>query len=138
MQGQLQKEEIAALLMDFTKDMSVPYTLRLAAFTTLETSYADFLDKNGRYSLERESNMIANQLYALSVGTTTSVLLGSVGVWGQSEVSEGIGYAGGMIMGVTGGYLYADQLYRPTVGQATTMASSVTWGLVQSSYLQID
>ena len=88
--GQLQKEEIASLLMDFTKDMSVPYSLRLAAFTTLETSYADFLDKNGRYSLERESNMIANQLYALSVGTTTSVLLGSVGVWGQSDVSEGI------------------------------------------------
>lgn len=133
--GQLQQDDIALLLVDFTKDMSVPYELRLAAFSTLESSYADFLDRNGRYALEKESHMLANQIYALSIGATTSALLGSVGIWGQSEVSEGIGYGGGLAMGVTGGYLYADQLYRPTLGQATLMGSSVAWGLVDGLVL---
>ena len=133
--GQLQQDEIAMLLVDFTKDLSVPFTLRQAAFVTVESNYAEFLDTNGRYELEKESNTLANQLYALSVGTTTSVLLGSVGVWGQSDISETLGYGGGMAMGVTGGYLYADQLYRPTMGQSALMASSVTWGIIEANVL---
>ena len=133
--GELNQPEIANLLVDFTKDMNVPYKLRETAFLTLESNYAAFLDEKGRYELEKESDMLANQLYAASVGATTSVLLGSVGVWGQSEVSEGLGYGGGAIMGITGGYLYADQLYRPSVGQATLMASSVSWGIIDGSVL---
>lgn len=133
--GQIGTDEVALLLVNFTKDMSVPFDLRQAAFLTLETNCSEYLDKIGRYELEKESNRFANQIYAAAIGTTTSVLLGSVGVWGQSEVSEGLGYAGGMAMGATGGYLYADQLYRPTLGQSSLMASSVTWGIIEGAVL---
>ena len=133
--GQVNQTEAAELLLAFTKDLEVPYNLREVAFSTLESNYPEFLEQNGRFEVEKESDMRANLLYAGAIGTTTSVLLGSVGVWGQSDTSEGLGYGGGAIMGSTAGYLYADQLSRPSLGQSTLMASSVTWGIVDSAVL---
>ena len=54
-------------------------------------------------------NKLANQIYAVSTGVTGSVLLGSVGVWGQNATSETIGYTGGALLGATSGWLIAEQ-----------------------------
>ena len=76
-------------------------------------------------------NKLANQVYAVSAGVTGSVLLGSVGVWGQNDTSETIGYTGGALLGATSGWLIANQEH-PTLAQATLMASSTGWGLATS------
>ena len=119
---------IAELLLMYVQDSSVPVMLREQALKVLKMNYAEWLIGKETPTIDAPSNLLANQIYSVSSGVTGSVLLGSVGVWGQNETSEAIGYTGGALLGATSGWLIAQEEH-PTLAQATLMASSTGWGL---------
>lgn len=126
--AKLQQPIMAQSAWNYAQDIRVPYQLRQEAVNMLEQHYPAIIAEKGKPILEKADDMFANRLYAASMATSTSVLLGSVGVWGQNSASETIGYMGGALLGATGGWLLAKEQH-PTLGQASLMASSVAWGL---------
>ena len=93
----------------YVADDLVPVSLREQALRDLETQYTDWLADKEIPVISAPVNKLANQIYAVSTGVTGSVLLGSVGVWGQNATSETIGYTGGALLGATSGWLIAEQ-----------------------------
>ncbi len=126
--------QLAELLMRFITDETVPVSLREQALRQLQMDYSTWLADKEIPVITAPNNRLANQLYAVSSGVTGSVLLGSVGVWGQNETSEVIGYTGGALLGATSGWLISQQQH-PTLAQATLMASSNGWGLAMGQML---
>lgn len=126
--------QLAALLMRFITDETVPVSLREQALSQLQMDYSTWLADKEIPVITAPNNRLANQLYAVSAGVTGSVLLGSVGVWGRNETSEAIGYTGGALLGATSGWLISQQQH-PTLAQATLMASSNGWGLAVGQML---
>lgn len=126
--------EISALLYAYVEDMTIPMDLRQQAMVGLETQHATWLAQQPPISLMAASDRLANNIYAASAAVTGSVLLGSVGVWGQNSASESIGYTGGALLGATSGWLVS-QNQHPTLSQSALMASSVGWGLAQGQLL---
>ena len=125
---QLEDPRMAELLMVYIEDERVPTALRQQALDDIQSQYVDWLQGKELPVITEPINPLANQIYAVSAGVTGSVLLGSVGVWGQNDVSESIGYTGGAVLGATSGWLIANQQH-PTLPQAALMASSTGWGL---------
>ena len=126
--SQLKDPMIAQLLFLYVQDASIPVVLREEALQILQNGYADWMSGRETPIIRAASNRLANQIYAVSAGVTGSVLLGSVGVWGQNDTSEVIGYYGGALLGATSGWLISQQEH-PTLSQAALMASSTGWGL---------
>ena len=127
----IQDPNMAELLLVYIADDQVPISLRERALSDLQTQYPEWLSDKEVPVIVAPVNKIANQIYAVSTGVTGSVLLGSVGVWGQNETSETIGYTGGALLGATSGWLIANEEH-PTLSQAALMASSTGWGLATS------
>jgi hypothetical protein len=127
----IQEPKMAELLLVYIGDEKVPVSLREEALGDLQKQYADWLVEQDIPVISAPVNKLANQIYAVSTGVTGSVLLGSVGVWGQNETSETIGYTGGALLGATSGWLIANQDH-PTLAQSALMASSTGWGLATS------
>ena len=125
---QLDDPRMAELLMVYIEDQRVPTAIRQQALEDIQQQYGDWLHGKPLPIITEPINPLANQIYAVSAGVTGSVLLGSVGVWGQNDVSETIGYTGGAILGATSGWLVANEQH-PTLPQAALMASSTGWGL---------
>ena len=127
----IQDPNMAELLLVYIADDQVPIALRERALNDLQTQYPEWLSDKEIPVISAPVNKIANQIYAVSTGVTGSVLLGSVGVWGQNDTSETIGYTGGALLGATSGWLIANEEH-PTLSQAALMASSTGWGLATS------
>ena len=127
----IQEPKMAELLLIYIGDEQVPVSLREEALSDLQKQYTDWLVDKDIPIISAPVNKLANQIYAVSTGVTGSVLLGSVGVWGQNDTSETIGYSGGALLGATSGWLIANQDH-PTISQAALMASSTGWGLATS------
>jgi hypothetical protein len=104
----IQDPRMAELLMVYIKDEQVPTSLREQALADLQGQYSDWLADKEVPTIFAPVNKLANQIYAVSTGVTGSVLLGSVGVWGQNSTSETIGYSGGALLGATSGWLLAN------------------------------
>ena len=124
----IQEPKMAELLLVYIGDEKIPVSLREEALNDLQQQYADWLADKDIPVISAPVNKLANQIYTVSTAVTGSVLLGSVGVWGQNETSETIGYTGGALLGATSGWLIANQDH-PTLPQAALMASSTGWGL---------
>ena len=127
----IQNSLMAELLLVYIADDQVPVSLREQALTSLQAQYPEWLSDKEIPIISAPVNKLANQIYAVSTGVTGSVLLGSVGVWGQNDTSETIGYTGGALLGATSGWLIANEDH-PTLSQAALMASSTGWGLATS------
>ena len=126
--------QITSVLYTYIEDTTVPMTLREQSLQGLQNHHAEWLAAQPPVSLMAASDRLANNIYAVSTGVTGSVLLGSVGVWGQSNTSEGIGYTGGALLGAASGWLITQDEH-PTLAQSTLMASSVGWGLAQGQLI---
>ena len=125
---------ILSVLYRYVEDTNVPTKLREQSLSGLQVNHAEWMSQQPALSLLAASDRVADNLYALSSGVAGSVLLGSVGVWGQSSSSESIGYLGGALVGGASGWLLA-QDQKPTMAQSTLMASSIGWGLAQGQLL---
>ncbi len=131
---QISNPQMAELLIEYVSDEQAPIELREESLIHLQNAYGDWLKNKEVPTITTPNNRLANQLYAVSAGVTGSVLLGSVGVWGQNPTSEAIGYTGGALLGATSGWLISQQQH-PTLAQSVLMSSSTGWGLAMGEML---
>ncbi len=131
---QISNPHMAELLIEYVSDEQAPIELREESLIHLQNAYAEWLKDKEIPIITAPNNRLANQLYAVSAGVTGSVLLGSVGVWGQNPTSEAIGYTGGALLGATSGWLISQQQH-PTLAQSVLMTSSTGWGLAMGEML---
>ncbi len=130
----LSDESIAELLYWYVQDPTVPMNIRTEAHDGLQLHFAEWMESRPKPNIEAPKNRLANNIYAVSTAVTGSVLLGSVGVWGQNETSETIGYTGGALLGATSGWLIGQE-ERPNLAQSILLASSTGWGLASGQML---
>ena len=132
--GELQQEELIPVLESAITNSEYPKEIREGALTTLQDSYPEYVEKNGIPVVARDESRVGNQFFAISTGITSSVVLGSIGQWGKTDIGETLGYNAGFALGYAGGLGFARQ-NRPSLGQSLMYTSSMSWGLIQGNFV---
>ena len=132
--GELQLEELIPVLEETITSTKYPKEIRDKSIQVLQESYPKYVEDNGIPTIARDESKVGNQFFAISTGITSSVVLGSIGQWGKTDVGEGIGYYGGFALGYTGGLGFARQ-NTPSLGQSLMYTSSISWGLIQGNFV---
>ena len=69
----------------------------------------EYVEKNGLpITATRDESRVGNH-FAISTGITSSVVLGSIGQWGKTDIGEALGYNAGAALGYAGGLGFARQ-----------------------------
>ena len=114
-------------LVKLSRDEGLSRSLRTEAGDAASRAYPVIVAASG--PAVGSSAPLGVALFTAGNGVAGGVMLGSVGVWGQSEAATAIGAIGGSMIGVGTGLTYG--LTNPvSEGQGARYATNVGWGLV--------
>jgi hypothetical protein len=114
-------------LVKLSRDEGLPRSLRTEAGDAASRAYPVIVAASG--PAVGSSAPVGVALFTAGNGVAGGVMLGSVGVWGQSDAATAIGAIGGSMIGVGTGLTYG--LTNPvSEGQGARYATNVSWGLV--------
>ncbi|MFT5585561.1 MAG: hypothetical protein ACI9VR_003153, partial [Cognaticolwellia sp.] len=114
-------------LVKISRNEGLPRSLRTKAGDAASRAYPAIVEASG--PAVGSSDELGVVAFTLGNGVAGGVMLGSVGVWGQSDAATAIGAIGGSMIGVGTGLTYG--LTNPvSEGQGARYATNVGWGLV--------
>lgn len=114
-------------LVQLSREDGLTRSLRTEAGDAASRAYPAIVASSG--PAVGSSSPVGVALFTAGNGVAGGVMLGSVGVWGQSDAATAIGAIGGSMIGVGTGLTYG--LTNPiSEGQGARYASNVGWGLV--------
>ncbi len=114
-------------LVTLSRDERLPRSLRTASGDAASRAYPVIVAASG--PAVGSSDELGVALFTVGNGVAGGVMLGSVGVWGQSDAATAIGSVGGSLIGVGTGLTYG--LTNPvSEGQGARYVTNVGWGLV--------
>ena len=97
-------------------------------------NYPEYVEKNGLPIATRDESRVGNQFFAISTGITSSVVLGSIGQWGKTDIGEALGYNAGAALGYAGGLGFARQ-NSPSLGSIFDVYIQCELGVIQRKFV---
>jgi hypothetical protein len=130
--GNIQRDDAAEVLWMAAISPSLSPSLQTQIRQTLETSYGEWLKKKG--PPPQANDPVGRGLFVAGSTITSSVTLGSIGVWGGSDIGPPIGYIGGGGVGLASSWLYSSR-HPTTSGQGALYLSNTLWGLAAGNMI---